>query len=310
MSCCHHELPSAEWLEAEARLGPDQETAEEEAAVLATKAARKEKEAQVLDVLSALKLKAADLEAQARTEVASVDALCAEAEERLGPSGEPDESPLMREIAVASSLVEAETVVGPGPGNYHDFNPYHGWWAWYRHNEGGVTQGSGGFSLAARKMYAYANARGDGWGITDDNYVNTYVKLFFALWPRRNGHVRAWVPYTTRGWYTIYANDHWYDSKSAKLDVDVSVRLHQNYWSASVRSDVFALGGGNINRSGRIDRSGAIYSASLPVGAERWVLAEVQLRVYAYTSGGGSTSRVSFRHPDAVFVPYVRFDFS
>ncbi|WP_169709393.1 hypothetical protein [Deferrisoma camini] len=38
-------------------------------------------------------------------------------------------------------------------------------------------------------------------------------------------------------------------------------------------------------------------------------IAEVQLRVHAYTSGGGSTSRVSFRHPDSVFVPYVRFDF-
>ena len=307
---CHHELPSAEWLETEARLGPDTETAEQEAAVLATKTARREKEAQVLDVLAAVKMKAADLEARTRTEITSVDTLCAQAEEALAPAGEPDESGVMRQLAASAALVEAQTVAGTGPGNYYDYNPYHGWWAWYRHNEGGLTQGSGGFSLSGRRMYAYANARGDGWGITDDNYVVTYAKLFFGFWPRRNGHVRVYVPYVTRGWYTIYANDHWYDSKSAKLDVDVSVRLYQNYWSGAVRSDVFALSDDNINRSGRIDRSGSVYGASLPVGAGRWVIAEVQLRVYAYTSGGGSASRVSFRAPDSVFVPYARFDFS
>ena len=302
-------LPDREWLDQEAEREPEKQYAEEERAIAAHKEARKRTEAQTQDFLSRLRFKASDLEKENREENAYADESLKAVEEELASREEADETETMSLHSLDMNLAP-QTVTGSGPGHYYDFNPYHCWWRWYTHNEGGRTTGRAGCSRSARKMYLDAYARGDGPGFWDDNYTTCWSKLFFAFWPRRNGHVRAFVPFTTRGWYRIYANDKWYNSKSAEVDLDVQVQLHQNYWGGRVKDDVFRIRSGNVNRSGRIDRSRTLYSGGIPVGANKWVIAEVTTRAHAYTSGGGSTARLAFWPPDNVFAPYVRFDFS
>lgn len=302
-------FPDISWIDEQAALEPDREFAEEEQAIAALKEARKINEAELLDLTSALKMKASDIEDVNRKDVEFAKELAKQDEEELAAPSEVDEIEIIQQVML-ENILDIQTVTGGGPGRYYDSNPYRGWGRSYRHNEGGYTTGSAGYSLAARKMFPYAHARGDGSGISDDNDVTTWTKLYFAFWPRQNGHVRAYVPYYTRGYYRIYANDKWYNSKEAKVDLDVHVNLYQNYWGGYVKDDVFHRANDNINQNGRIDLNRSLYSGSLAIGANKWVLAEVAVRARVETEGSGSMATLNFRNPDYIFVPYVRFDFS
>lgn len=302
-------LPSLEWLDEQAAREPDREFEESELAIANHKDALKINEAEMLDLASAMKIKASSIEEENKSLVKFAEELAKQDEEELASKTEADDVEVIQQ-AMLDYSIDSQTVTGGGAGRYYDSNPYHGWGSVNRHNEGGVTSGSAAYNLAARKMFPYAHARGDGSGISDDNDVTTWTKLFFAFWPTQNGHVRALVPYTTRGYYRIYANDKWYNSKEARVDLDVRVRLHQNYWGGQVNEAVFDRFDDNINQSGRIDISRSLYSGSLAVSRDKWVIAEVAVRARVETEGSGSTATLSFRSPDSIFVPYVRFDFS
>lgn len=309
MSDIMETLPTPESLDRHAAAAPEAEHLADVKAIEARKEAGAKNEAQMRDVLSAVQIKSSEIEEEDREENALAEKLAESAEMELATQGELDDPQAARQLTVDMNLVPL-TVTGDGPGYYYDFNPYHSWQRWYTHNEGGVTEGKVHCDKDARKMHTYSLARGTGPGFTDDNYVTCWTKLYFAFWPRRNGHVRAYVPYTARGWYDIYANDKWHNSKSAKIDVDVEVQLLQNTWGGLVEDDLFNLKGDNIKRKDRIDVSRSLYSGGMPIGADKWVIAEVTLKAYAYASGSGSLARVSFWETDYLRVPYVRFDFS
>lgn len=302
-------LPGSDWIDEQAARIPDAEHSDDVRAIKNRREDGRKAEAQLRDVLSILKIKSADLDSQNSEASVAADAMAQAAEDALATPDGVEDTAIYEQATIDANVVPS-TVTGSGPGHYYDFNPYSYWHRWYTHNEGGFTEGRVACNLSARRMHAYSRARGDGIGITDDNYTTSWVKMYFALWPRQNGHVRAFVPYTTRGYYQIYSNDHWYDSKRAIIDVDMHVQLYQNYWGGYVRDDLFRLNSQNINRNGRIDTSRTMYSGGLPIAADRWVIAEVALKAYAYTSGGGSSALASFWGNDYVYVPYVRFDFS
>jgi hypothetical protein len=259
--------------------------------------------------MSAVKIKASEVEDENITQAKFAEELFKMDEDEPESLIEVDDIEIIQQVMLESNL-DIQTVTGTNSGRYYDHNPYSSWGKVYKHNEGGRTIGSASINRTARKMYPYAYATGDGSGISDDNDVTTWTKLYFAFWPRRNGHVRAYVPYYTRGYYRIYSNDKWYNSKEAKIDLDIHVKLHQNYWGGEVKDDIFARSAGNINQNGRIDMNRSLYSGSLPIGKNKWVLAEVAVRARVETEGGGSSARLSFRGSDYIFVPFVRFDFS
>lgn len=261
-------LLKAEWLDEQAAQLPEQENAEAEQGIAAYKSASKEGDAELLDLAASTKLSASDIERENQKQNDFADTLDAMDQREVAELVDEDDAEAIIQATIEYNLI-AQTVTGGGPGYYYDFNPYHSWGAVYRHNEGGLTVGSAGVNKSARKMYPFAHARGDGAGISDDNDVTTWTKLFFAFWPTRIGHVRALVPYTTRGHYRIYSNDKWYNSKEAKVDLDVQVRLYQNYWTGIYKDDVFRRSDDNINQTGRIDLSRSIYSGTMPVGAGR-----------------------------------------
>ncbi|MCK5681568.1 hypothetical protein KAI46_12235 [bacterium] len=306
-----NQLPTEEWIDEQAQEGPEQEFVENEVAIENTKEDRRKNEEEMKEIItSVVKIKPEALEEENKGENEKARILTEEAEKVLATKSDSvlDEE-INTQLMIESNLV-ALTTGGATPGHYYDHHPYRGWGRVYRHNEGGVTTGSSGFNLAANKMFPYAYARGDGSGISDDNDVTTWVKLYFAFWPGRNGHIRVRIPYITRGWYQIRSNDKWYNSKEAKVDLEMHVKLHQNYWGGHAKKDLFQLSDDNINSNGRIDVDGSFYSGSIAVGANKWVIAEVAVRARTETEGSGSTARLDFRNPDYVRIPHVRFEFS
>lgn len=309
MDIMTQDLPNAEWIEEQAALEPEAEHAEAMKAIRDYKDIGKQNEAEMGDILSALKIKPSELDERERKEAEFATALADTAETELAGQGPGDDLDIARQITLETNILP-ETVSGTSPGNYYDHTPYNYWQRWYTHREGGSVEGRVSCDVTGRRLRSYSRARGDGAGFWNDNYTTSWTKFYYAFWPRRNGHVRAYVPFQTRGWYQIYANDKWYNDKSAKIEVDFSVKLRQNYWGGAVNDRVFSRRGDNINQNGRVDMNRSLYSGSIPVGANKWVIAEVAVRNYVHAQGGGSNATMSFWAPDRVFVPYVRFDFS
>ncbi len=267
-------------------------------------------QAELMNLAAGMNKSAAELDKENETLNVQSDARAAAVEAQLAGREDIDDLAYMRQLTLLSN---AEWVGGSGPGQYLDRHPYTGGGSVNKHNEGGVTLGSYAYNLGANRLYAYAHARGDGVGTADDNDVTTYAHFNFWFLARRIGHVRAFVPYRASGYYDIYANDKWYNSKEAKLNLSLRVKLYQHGTSVAtdtVSDTIFSVGDDNINRNDRVDRSGSVYSPSLAVGAERWARAVVQVRAHVETEGGGSRATLSFRNPDHVYIPYVRFDFS
>lgn len=302
-------LPEATWLDEQATQEPDAEFKASEQAIAAKKELCKQKEAEIMDLASSMKISTSEIEKENQALSQFAENLAEQDEQAHASLTEVDDVDLIRQVAV-SQAIGMETVAGGGAGRYFDSNPYHGWGRVDRHNEDGVTVGAYSWNLRARKMFPWAHARGDGSGITDDNDVTTWTKLFFAFWPRQNGHVRAFAPYVTRGTYRIFSDDKWYNSKEAKVHLEMHLRVGQNWWTDYVKDQVYYRFDDNINDKGRIDRSGSLYSPSLDIGAGKWVLAEVVVWAHVETEGGGSTATLNFSDPSYIHIPYVRFDFA
>ena len=305
-----NQLPTEEWLNDQAQQEPDKEFVAHEVAIENTKEDGRKNQEELEEIITSLvKIKPEALEKEHQDANEKAHILTQEAEDTLATTSDLFDANINTQLMISSNLV-ALTTGGSAAGNYYDYHPYHGWGKSYKHNEGGTTHGSSGFSLAANKMFPYAYARGDGSGVSDDNDVTTSVKLFFAFYPRNIGHIRALVSYTTHGWYQIYSNDKWYNSKEATVDFEIHVKLYQNFWTGSRKKDIFRLHDDNINRNGRIDRSGTFFSESMAIGANKWVIAEVSVRAHVETEGSGSTALLNFKNNDFIRIPYVRFDFS
>lgn len=292
-------LATKQWLEQEAARKAEKEFAGAEAAIERHKESRKRHEKEVRDVVTALKLaRALDEESQQQKEIA--ERASKQAEEELAGKAEVGYQQIAERFAFEAGIAGAVS----------DWvKPYAGTGLVNRHNEGGVTEGSYAYDLAASRMYPFAKAQGAGTGWTDDNDVTTYTTLYFAFLPPRVGNVRAYVQYVSNGWYQIRSDDTWNTSKEALIDLALTVTLAQNYWGGTVKRDIWHMEDDNIDDRDRLDQIGSLYSDPLDVGANKWVIAEVKVRAHVETEGSGSIGVLNFAYPD--FLEFrARFHFA
>ncbi len=267
----------------------------------------RENEAEMMELVRHLKFQPEAIEQENAKEDEKAEIFAKQAETEL--QSEDIEADLLEE-ELDQYVLEIQRAIGGAPGHYWDTLPCYSWGKVYRHNEGGLTVGSVRLSRSERKMFMFAKARGAGLGITDDNDVTVYGKFYYCFYPRKIGIVRVYVPAIFKGWYQLRSNDKWWNSKEAKAMMWLGVRLHQNYWGPKKEERIFYRGGGNISEANRLDFSRSIYSDPMAVGANRWVLAEVTCKLRVETEGSGTLAVLSFRRPDCIYIPGVRFEFS
>lgn len=305
-------LPTPEWLDQQAEQDPEQEFQEAEETFQQIKVMLQQKEAALEQLAQNSGISLSEIQTENNeANILADDFYQLDEQEHENPT-EPDDTTIFQELVLESSVGLVPLTVGGGSsGSYSDHHPYHSWGKVYRHNEGGKTIGSYTIDKSAGKMYPYAYAKGDGSGISDDNDVTTWTKLFFAFWPSQRGIVRAYVPFKISGLYRIYSNDKWYNSKEAKVDLRVYAKLYQSYWGPQEQKQVFSRSDDNINQTNRIESDPALYTSPLQIGERKWVIAEVAVRVHVETEGSGSTGMLDFRpRANKIWVPYVRFDYA
>ena len=218
---------------------------------------------------------------------------------------------------VKASLVESspspenETAVHPGlagghlvaPSSLGWFTPYYGTLHW---SDGTVVwQGYNPGNIDLWDLCSGSGSGIFGTGACSATLVMDWWFSYAAPQDRNYGHT-IWVPF--HGFYIIYADDGFWDSKEAHARIDLSAVGYQYNYKATGSTNVFDIDSQNINVNDRFDGWRTMYYADL-LGADTAYL-RVSASFYVYARGGGSTAELNFSDGDANYigVPWVFID--
>jgi len=214
-------------------------------------------------------------------------------------------------FAASGPSQENETAVHPGlagghlvaPSSLGWFTPYYG----TLHGSDGSVYWQG-YNPGNIDLSDYANGAGSGIFGTGAASFTVYMDWWFsyiAPLDRNYGHT-IWVPF--HGFYIIYADDGFWDSKEAHARIDLSAVGYQYNYKATGNTNVFDMDSQNINVNDRFDGWRTMYYSDL-LGADRAYL-RVTASFYVYARGGGSTAQLNFSDGSANYmgVPWVYVD--
>ncbi len=206
---------------------------------------------------------------------------------------------------------ENETAVHPGlagghlvaPGSLGWFTPYYGTLHW---SDGSVVWQ--GYYPGNIDLWVACNGSGSGifgTGACAGTLVMDWWFTYNAPQNRNYSHT-IWVPF--HGFYILYSDDGFWDSKEAHARIDLSAVGYQYNYKATASTNVFDLDSQNINVNDRFDGWRTMYYSDL-LGADRAYL-RVSASFYVYARGGGSTAQLNFSDGNANYmgVPWVYVD--
>jgi hypothetical protein len=152
----------------------------------------------------------------------------------------------------------------------------------------------------------WASGAGSGIFGTGAGSFTTYIDWWFNFHPvdtKFYGH-NIYVPYY--GFYILYADDGFWDSKEAAARIDLSARGYQYGYKPSASNNLFNTDSQNINVNDRFDGWRTMYYGDLLAGGDQAYLL-VSTSFYVYARGGGSHAEWNFSSGAANYigVPWV-----
>jgi hypothetical protein len=180
------------------------------------------------------------------------------------------------------------------------FQPYYG----MLHGSDGSIPWQG-YNPGNIDLYDYANGGGNGWFGSGAGAFTIYMDWWFSFIAPENRFYdyNIWVPF--HGFYILYADDGFWDSKESHARIDITSAGYQYNWKAQSTSNVFDMDSQNINVNDRFDGWRTTYYSDL-LGADRAYL-RVSAAFYVYARGGGSTAQLNFADGNANYIgiPWV-----
>jgi hypothetical protein len=218
---------------------------------------------------------------------------------------------LKGKLSASAPSPENDTAVHPGlagghliaPSSLGWFTPYYGTLHW---SDGNIVWQ--GYYPTDIDLWDACNGSGSGifgTGSCSGTLVMDWWFSYNALENRNYGHT-IWVPF--HGFYILYSDDGFWDSKEAHARIDLSAVGYQYNYKGTGSTNVFDLDSQNINVNDRFDGWRTMYYSDL-LGADRAYL-RVSASFYVYARGGGSTAQLNFSDGNANFLgmPWVYVD--
>jgi hypothetical protein len=218
---------------------------------------------------------------------------------------------LKEKLSNSTPREEKRTDVHPGlaggqliaPNSLGWFSPYYGTLHW---SDGTVVWQ--GYNPGNIDLWVSCSGAGSGifgTGACSGTLVMDWWFAYTAPTNRNYGHT-IYVPF--HGFYILYSDDGFWDSKEAHARIDMSAVGYQYNYKATASTNVFDLDSQNINVNDRFDGWRTMYYADL-LGADRAYL-RVSASFYVYARGGGSTAQLNFSDGNANYmgVPWVYVD--
>lgn len=203
---------------------------------------------------------------------------------------------------------ENETAVHPGlagghliaPNSLGWFTPYYGTLHW---SDGTVVWQ--GYNPGNIDLWISCTGSGSGLFGSGACSGTLVMDWWFTYRPteNRNYSHTIYVPY--HGFYVLYADDGFWDSKEAHARIDLSASGYQYNWKPRGDTNVFDWDSQNVNVGDRFDGWRTMYYSDL-LGADQAYLL-VSSSFYVYARGGGSHAQLNFSDGDANYmgVPWV-----
>jgi len=212
------------------------------------------------------------------------------------------------ELAASSPSPENETAIHPGlargqliaPSSLGWFTPYYGTLHWS--NGTVVWQGYNPGNIDLWDSCSGSGSGIFGTGACSGTLVMDWWFTYRAPQNGNYGHT-IWVPF--HGFYILYSDDGFWDSKEAHARIDLSAVGYQYNYKGTGSTNVFDLDSQNINVNDRFDGWRTMYYSDL-LGADQAYL-RVSASYYVYARGGGSTAQLNFSDGSANYmgVPWV-----
>jgi hypothetical protein len=218
---------------------------------------------------------------------------------------------LKNKLSSSAPSPENDTAVHPGlagghlvaPSSLGWFTPYYGILHW---SDGNIVWQ--GYYPGNIDLWDACNGSGSGifgTGSCSGTLVMDWWFTYNAPQNRDYGHT-IWVPF--HGFYILYSDDGFWDSKEAHARIDLSAVGYQYNYKGTGSTNVFDMDSQNINVNDRFDGWRTMYYSDL-LGADRAYL-RVSASFYVYARGGGSTAQLNFSDGDANYLgmPWVYVD--
>lgn len=203
---------------------------------------------------------------------------------------------------------ENQTALHPGlaggqliaPGSLGWFTPYYGTLHW---SDGTVVWQ--GYNPGNIDLWIDCAGAGSGLFGTGACSGTLIMDWWFTYRPtvNRNYSHTIYVPYN--GFYILYADDGFWDSKEAHARMDLSATGYQYTWKPTGSTNVFDWASQNINVGDRFDGWRTMYYSDL-LGADQAYLL-VSASFYVYARGGGSHAQLNFAEGSAnhIGIPWI-----
>lgn len=162
-----------------------------------------------------------------------------------------------------------------------------------------------GYNPGTIDASCYANGSGSGIFGTGAGSFTVYMDWWFTYNAPENRNYAHTVQVPFNGFYIVRADDGWFDSKEAKVNISLSASGYQYNYKPTVTNNVLSVSDDNINVNDRFDGWRTMYYSDL-LGADRAYLL-VTAALYVYARGGGSTAQLNFADGNANYlgVPWV-----
>lgn len=163
-----------------------------------------------------------------------------------------------------------------------------------------------GYNPGTFDLDDWASGAGSGLFGTGAGSFTAYIDWWFNFRPETTkfyGH-NIYVPYY--GFYILYADDGFWDSKEAAARIDLSAKGYQYGFKPASSNNLFNTSSQNINVNDRFDGWRSMYYGDLLAGGDQAYLL-VSSSFYVYARGGGSHAEWNFSTGNANYigVPWV-----
>jgi hypothetical protein len=233
--------------------------------------------------------------------------------DKLGKMDEEEQAVSKASLAeikakLAASAPSIENTMHPGisggkllaPSSVGWFTPYY---ATLHGSDGSVYWQ--GYNPGTFRLSDIATGSGPGWFGTGAGSFTVYLDWWFTYRVPDNRFYAntIWVPFN--GFYILYSDDGFWDSKEAHARIDLNAYGYQYNYKAGASTNVFDMDSQNINVNDRFDGWRTMYYSDL-LGADQAYLL-VSASFYVYARGGGSTAELNFSDGSAnhIGVPWV-----
>lgn len=154
---------------------------------------------------------------------------------------------------------------------------------------------------ACKSYYNWASGAGSGLAGTGVGKIQSWVEFGFWFRPSTSRFYSVRPLFRFRGYVIVRADDGFFTSKSARVTGSVWTNVHQYNWKGWNSTDVYNIGGGNINVNTRQDLDRYTNNSYL-LGGGDWAFIRCVIGLWAYARGSGSYAKNDFATGNANYL--------